>query len=164
MPMPMPMPSGELSLGSSPSDNSRTLDFLVQAAANAVGTIASGILLGGVAVRLGLLDVNDDRLYQTANYSAVAGVLVAILAIVSVITLLALGRIEPHRRDQHRMTGLKVLEVAAAGGIAATTVFWAALSIAYADPENVVVWLLIVAPLGGLIVLLRAYRRRLNGM
>jgi hypothetical protein len=142
------------------SVNGRLMDFLLQAGANALGTVASGVVLGGVAVRLGLLDVNEDSLSVTAGYALLAGAIVGVLAAFAAVTLILLAVIEPHRRAQHRRLLFHALEVAAGLGVVVTTVFWAAVMIASWDPEGLIVWVTIVAALLCTMAVLRALRRR----
>lgn len=141
--------------------DSRVTDFLIQAAANALGTVASGVVLGGVAVRLGLLEVNEKTLNSTANYAILGGFIVAGLTVIATVSLAVLGVIEPHDRARHQALVLRLLQVAAGLGVAITTVFWAAVMIASWDAEGLLAWALIAAGLVAAIVILEALRRRL---
>ncbi len=153
---PAPPPPGP---APSPSP-SHLANFLVGAAANVAGTLASGVLLGTIAVRVGLLTVNQDALDVTSTYALVLGVILASLIVIAVLAVLIISLILPaqgRRLERSLYTGL---QVAGGGAIFLTLLFWCSVLAVRWDPEGLIVAVVTTAIWVACILVVRAIAER----
>jgi hypothetical protein len=136
------------------------LSLLLQTLANTLGTLFTGVLLGGVAVRVGLLQVDERR---------VGDVLLTLgfISLVATPTLLAymgsvawiLNKIEPSRRDVRWAITLALSQwLVAAGLLAAILFFFLGIGVE-GDPDYWVVWPPVLGLFVAALLVLRAAAR-----
>jgi hypothetical protein len=115
-------------------------DLVVPALANAVGTLVSGVLLGSFAVRVGLIDVDDDALNNTANFAVIVGVsltgvgVIVSLAFAVVASLDRGGRRKWLRKWVHTLRGLFI------AGAVINLLWYASLLLADFDPDGLILF------------------------
>ncbi len=136
--------------------------FLTQALANALGTLISGALLGSFAVRIGLIEVDEDAAQLTADVAVVAGALLVCAFVLALPAYWLLNVAEPARRQRRKPALVKVYQAILILGIAATTAFYAPLLLTDFDLEGLFLYLVQVGVLGILLAVATAYGRRLR--
>lgn len=87
------------------------ISFLTQMAANAAGTIIGGAILGGVAIRFGLLSPSPWVLYELQDLAWVLGLATPAVAAFAMIITRLFNWLEPKRRDRRRLILVTALQI-----------------------------------------------------
>jgi hypothetical protein len=132
----------------------------VQTLANTLGTLITGILLGGIAVRVGLIDVNGDSANQVLLVLLGLAVVVTPLAIAYILMMTwILNRIEPARRVDRNAKALLILQGLALAGLASWTLAFLLAMVISPDPDLWIIWPPITAAFIGAVLVIRTTAR-----